>query len=93
MSNKCRAYSTSKLGLEPPDNKRAFYAGWDAAMQLQKQYTKIENAKIMRIAKLMAVHIDNPLTLDEILDKIVSGDYNRESVIQHVFANIKAKNE
>ena len=32
MSKKCRAYSKSKLGIEPPDNRRAFYAGWDAAL-------------------------------------------------------------
>lgn len=31
MSNKCRAFSKSKLGLEPFDNRQAFYAGWDAA--------------------------------------------------------------
>ncbi len=34
MSAKCRAYSVSKLGLEMPDNRKAFYAGWEAAMQL-----------------------------------------------------------
>lgn len=33
MSKKCRAYSESKLGLEPPDNRKAFYAGWDAALR------------------------------------------------------------
>lgn len=32
MSKKCKAYSESKLGMEPPDNRKAFYAGWDAAM-------------------------------------------------------------
>ena len=31
MSKKCRAYSESKLGLEPPNNRKAFYEGWDAA--------------------------------------------------------------
>jgi hypothetical protein len=32
MSRKCRAFSASKLGLEPADNRKAFYAGWDAAL-------------------------------------------------------------
>jgi hypothetical protein len=32
MSRKCRAFSTSKLGLEPADNRKAFYAGWEAAL-------------------------------------------------------------
>ena len=32
MSKKCRAYSKSKLGLESADNRKAFYAGWDAAL-------------------------------------------------------------
>jgi hypothetical protein len=30
MSKKARAYSLSKLGLEKPDNRKAFYAGWEA---------------------------------------------------------------
>jgi hypothetical protein len=33
MSKKCKAYSASKLGLEPTDNRKAFYAGWDAAIK------------------------------------------------------------
>jgi hypothetical protein len=33
MSKKCRAYSESKLGLEPPDNRKAFYAGWDSVIK------------------------------------------------------------
>jgi hypothetical protein len=33
MSKKCRAFSESKLGLEPADNRKAFYAGWDAAIK------------------------------------------------------------
>ncbi len=37
MSAKCRAYSVSNLGLEMPDNRKAFYAGWEAAMQYTKQ--------------------------------------------------------
>ena len=32
MSAKCKAFSESKLGLEPVDNRQAFYAGWDAAI-------------------------------------------------------------
>ena len=37
MSKKCRAYSKSKLGLEPTDNRKAFYAGWDAALAQQEE--------------------------------------------------------
>lgn len=37
MSKKCKAYSESKLGLEPPDNRKAFYAGWDAALAAEPQ--------------------------------------------------------
>lgn len=37
MSKKCRAYSESKLGLEPTDNRKAFYAGWDAALAQQEE--------------------------------------------------------
>ena len=37
MSKKCRAYSESKLGLEPPDNRKSFYAGWDAALAQQAE--------------------------------------------------------
>jgi hypothetical protein len=38
MSKKCKAFSASKLGLEPADNRKAFYAGWDAAIkQAEKQ--------------------------------------------------------
>ena len=33
MSKKCRAYSESRLGLEPSDNRKAFYTGWDAALR------------------------------------------------------------
>ncbi len=31
MSNKCRAYSRTHIGKEKPDNKKAFYLGWDEA--------------------------------------------------------------
>jgi hypothetical protein len=33
VSKKCKAYSVSKLGLAAPDNRKAFYAGWDAAIE------------------------------------------------------------
>lgn len=36
MSKKCKAYSESKIGMEQADNRKAFYAGWDAAM-LERQ--------------------------------------------------------
>lgn len=32
MSKKCKAYSRSGLGRELPDSRKAFYAGWDAAL-------------------------------------------------------------
>jgi hypothetical protein len=35
MSKKCKAYSRSGLGLELPDSRKAFYAGWDAALPAQ----------------------------------------------------------
>ena len=35
MSKKCKAYSRSGLGLELPDSRKAFYAGWDAALPSQ----------------------------------------------------------
>ena len=33
MSKKCRAYSESGLGLAPADNRKAFYAGFEAALR------------------------------------------------------------
>lgn len=42
MSKKCRAYSESKLGLEPPDNRKAFYAGWDAARRAALEQEQAE---------------------------------------------------
>ena len=35
MSKKCRAFSKSKAGLDAPDNRKAFYAGWEAALEQQ----------------------------------------------------------
>ena len=40
MSAKCKAYSKSKLGLEITSSRKAFYAGWDAAMQHNGQETQ-----------------------------------------------------
>jgi hypothetical protein len=37
MSKKCLAFSKSKLGLEASDNRKAFYAGWDAALAQEEQ--------------------------------------------------------
>jgi hypothetical protein len=31
MSKKCKAFSQSYLGLEEPNNRKAFYNGWEAA--------------------------------------------------------------
>lgn len=33
MSKKCKAFSELKLGLGPCDNRKAFYAGWQAALE------------------------------------------------------------
>jgi hypothetical protein len=57
MSKKCRAYSESKLGLEPPNNRKAFYAGWDAALQAALAEPKPRNqcAETCERAKLCAV--------------------------------------
>jgi uncharacterized protein YcaQ len=33
MSKKCRAFSISRVGLEVPNNRKAFYSGWEAAME------------------------------------------------------------
>jgi hypothetical protein len=44
MSKKCKAYSVSKLGLEKPDNRKAFYAGWDTAI---KQAEKCEPVAVV----------------------------------------------
>ena len=37
MSKKCKAYSVSGLGLERPDNRKSFYAGWAAALAEPEQ--------------------------------------------------------
>ena len=43
MSKKCKAYSVSKLGLEPADNRKAFYAGWNAALAEQPAQQRPQN--------------------------------------------------
>jgi hypothetical protein len=53
MSRKCRAFSASKLGLEPADNRKAFYAGWDAA--LVQPETRNQCGETCERAKLCAV--------------------------------------
>ena len=37
MSKKCKAYGASKLGLTLPDSRKAFYAGWDAAVAAERE--------------------------------------------------------
>ena len=54
MSNKCRAFSKSKLGLEPPDNRQAFYAGWDAA---QMSELEAENAVLRKLLERAKGHV------------------------------------
>ena len=47
MSKKCKAFSISKLGLEPPDNRKAFYAGWDAALEnMEKEWVGLTDEEI-----------------------------------------------
>lgn len=46
MSKKSKAYSISKMGLQPPDNRKAFYAGWEAnpnnsAVAVNKQMLEV----------------------------------------------------
>jgi hypothetical protein len=49
MSKKCVAYSESKLGLESTDNRKAFYAGWDAAEKEVEEEVKKLHAEIHQI--------------------------------------------
>lgn len=42
MSKKCRAFSESKLGLEASDNRKAFYAGWEAALAQEQAVSVAE---------------------------------------------------
>ena len=42
MSKKCRAYNESKLDFEPADNRKAFYAGWEAAIQMVSEAVAAE---------------------------------------------------
>ena len=41
MSKKCVAFSESKLGLETADNRKAFYAGWEAAVLAEREAFKV----------------------------------------------------
>ena len=50
MSKKCKAYSASKLDFAPHDNRKSFYAGWDAAIaqhQPRKPLTDEEIAALV----------------------------------------------
>lgn len=50
MSKKCKAYSASKLGLEAPDTRKAFYAGWDAAIESALRDQRDELLSALRLA-------------------------------------------
>ncbi len=52
MSKKCKAYSRSGLGLELPDSRKAFYAGWDAALAAQPAVQEPEAQALSRDAVL-----------------------------------------
>lgn len=45
--------------------------------------------KLMRVALSKAGHIEKPYSLDEILDKIESGDYSPEFMLQHLLLYLK----
>jgi len=45
MSKKCKAFSLSNLGLEPVDNRKAFYAGWDAALEQAEKQDSIKTER------------------------------------------------
>jgi hypothetical protein len=51
MSKKCKAYSESKLGLIPHDNREAFYAGWDAAISQHQPRTPLTDDEIEKILR------------------------------------------
>lgn len=74
MSKKCLAYSKSKLGLEPADNRKAFYAGWDAAIEYvcggdMSQEHVDETAKRVRVSG-----VPYPVQLD--MDLSDGGDHD-----------------
>ena len=52
MSKKCKAYSRSGLGLELPDSRKAFYAGWDAARaQQQEPWVELTDEQVDEIVE------------------------------------------
>jgi len=63
MSDKCRAYSESKLGVGDADSRKAFYAGWGAAMQTKAKIRADFFAFVARIP-------DNPANLAESIRSI-----------------------
>ena len=62
MSRKCRAFSKSKLGIEPADNRKAFYAGWEAALAEPVQ-EPVEPVP----PKTAWAHLPNAVHIDHIL--------------------------
>jgi hypothetical protein len=61
MSKKCRAFSESKIGLEPPDNRKAFYAGWDAAIEQAQEPVAWIPIDTAPRGKIVLVHYKNRL--------------------------------
>jgi hypothetical protein len=51
MSKKCKAYSASKLGFALHDNRKAFYAGWDAAIAQHQPRKPLTDEEIINISK------------------------------------------
>jgi hypothetical protein len=65
MSKKCKAYSRSGLGLELPDSRKAFYAGWDAALPAQP-------APVQPVAWLEILR-NNRTATDEVIGAFLRG--------------------
>lgn len=47
MSKKCKAYSASKLDFALHDNRKAFYAGWDAAIAQHQPRKPLTDEEIL----------------------------------------------
>ena len=91
MSKKCRAFSDSKLGLEQPNNREAFYAGWDAALRTALAEPEQEPVAWRELCRRLYVelfHCDQQMmeTLDEEGDPM----WVQGAVVRDVLADAKA---
>ena len=92
MSKKCKAYSESKLGLGPADNRKAFYAGWDAALREALAEQAIPEAEIY---KREWVGLTNEERNKLWRDVIGWGDpsHDDEDLMKAIEAKLKEKNQ